>query len=147
MLVGDAVAGNGGIAPPDSATNSGSAINDLYWIVIGITLAIFLLVEGALVWFILRFRHRGDDDTEGPQIHGNTRLELLWTAVPFLILVAILIVTIVKIPAVQAKPRPGRPGHSSCRSSRTRTTGSTSTRTASSPSITLRLPVGQPMQL
>lgn len=109
MLVGGAVAGNGGIAPPDSATNSGSAINDLYWIVIGVTIAVFLLVEGALVWFLLRFRHRGGDDTDGPQFHGNTRLELLWTAVPFLILVGILVVTIVKIPAVQASPDPDDP--------------------------------------
>jgi cytochrome c oxidase subunit 2 len=106
VLAGQAVAGNGGIAPPDSATASGSAINDLYWIVIGITIAIFLLAEGALVWFLFRFRRRPGtaEGIEGPQIHGNTRLEILWTAVPFLILVAILVVTIVKVPAVQANP-------------------------------------------
>lgn len=107
VLAGSALAGNGGIAPPDSATTSGSAINDLYWIVIGVTIAVFLLVEGALVWFLLRFRRRGDDDSEGPQFHGNTRLELLWTAVPLLILAAILVVTIVKVPAVQSSPGPG----------------------------------------
>jgi cytochrome c oxidase subunit 2 len=98
-------AGNGGIAPPDSATSSGSEINELYWIVIGITAAVFLLVEGALVWFIFRYRRRpgATFDEDGPQIHGNTRLELLWTAIPFFILVGIMVVTIVKVPRVDAK--------------------------------------------
>jgi len=102
-------AGNGGIAPPDSATTSGSAINDVYWIVIGVTAAVFLVVEGALVWFIFRFRRRRgtEFDADGPQIHGNTKLELLWTAIPFLILVAIIVVTIVKVPSVDAKPPKG----------------------------------------
>ena len=104
-----ALAGNGGIAPPDSATTSGGAINDLYWIVIGITAAVFLVVEGALVWFLFRFRRRPGTayDADGPQIHGNTRLELVWTAIPFLILVAIMVVTIVKVPSVEARPSSG----------------------------------------
>lgn len=105
-----ALAGNnGGIAPPDSATPSGSAINQLYWIVIGVTATVFVLVEGALLWFIFRFRRRPDTaaEAEGPQIHGNTRLELIWTAIPLLILVAILVVTIIKVPSVQAEPSAG----------------------------------------
>ena len=109
ILVPGALAGNGGIAPPDSATANGSDINELYWIVIGITAAVFLVVESALVWFLVRFRRRPGTafDEDGPQIHGNTRLELLWTAVPLLILVAIMVVTIVKVPSVEAKPGPG----------------------------------------
>lgn len=100
---------NGGIAPPDSATESGSQINDLYWIVMGVTIAIFLLVEGAIVWFVLRFRRRRGTpfQADAPQIHGNTRLELAWTVVPLLVLVAILAVTIVKVPSVEARPAPG----------------------------------------
>ena len=104
---GIALGGNGGIAPPDSVTESGSSINQLYWIVIGVTVAIFILVEGALVWFIFRFRRRpGQTTEEGPQIHGNTRLELIWTAIPLLILIGIMVVTIVKVPSVQANPEP-----------------------------------------
>ena len=104
-----AYGGNGGIAPPDSATESGSTINEIYWLVIGITAAIFILVEGALILFILRYRRRrGTADTaEGPQIHGNTRLELIWTAIPALILVAIMVITIVKVPDVNSAPPDG----------------------------------------
>ena len=53
-----ALAGNGGIAPPDSATASGSQINDLWWILMGILITIFVLVEGALLWFVFRYRRR-----------------------------------------------------------------------------------------
>ena len=77
LLAADGLAGNGGVAPPESATSSGSAINELYWILIGICAFILIVVEGALLTFIVRFRRRrGTADAEGPQIHGNTRLEL-----------------------------------------------------------------------
>jgi cytochrome c oxidase subunit 2 len=101
--------GNAGFAPPDSATDSGSTINDLWWIIIGILATIFILVEGALVWFLIRYRRRPSTpyETEGPQVHGNTRLELLWTVVPLLILVGITVVTIIKVPSVEAKPKSG----------------------------------------
>ena len=106
VLAPVAWAGNGGIAPPNSATSSGSEINDLYWILMGILIAIFLIVESALVWFILRYRRRKGTpyETEGPQIHGNTRLELIWTGIPFVILVILMVVTIVKVPSVEARP-------------------------------------------
>jgi cytochrome c oxidase subunit 2 len=110
VLAPAALAGdNGGIAPPDSATPGGSDINELYWILMGILIAIFLLVEGALVWFIFRYRRRHGTapDAEGPQIHGNTRLELLWTAIPTAILIVLMVVTIVKVPSVEARPDPG----------------------------------------
>lgn len=102
------LASNGGIAPPDSATPSGRSINELYWIVMSILIVIFLLVEGALVYFIVRFRRkRGTPaDADGPQIHGNTRLELVWTGIPLVILIALIVVTIVKVPSVQAEPGP-----------------------------------------
>jgi cytochrome c oxidase subunit 2 len=104
-----ALAGNGGIAPPDSATASGSQINDLWWILMGILITIFVLVEGALVWFVFRYRRRRGQapETEGPQLHGHTRLELVWTAVPTAILIALIVVTIVMVPTVEAQPGEG----------------------------------------
>src|SRR5678815_2207200 len=40
--------------------------------------AVFILVEGALVWIIFRYRGK-PDDPEPRQVHGNTALEILWT--------------------------------------------------------------------
>jgi cytochrome c oxidase subunit 2 len=108
VLASDAWAGNGGIGPPSPASESANEINELYWIVMGVLIVIFLIVEGALAWFIFRYRRRRGTayDAEGPQVHGNTRLELIWTTVPLLILIGLIVVTIVKVPSVDAKPSP-----------------------------------------
>jgi cytochrome c oxidase subunit 2 len=100
-----AIAAPGGIGPPDPQTDSGKAIAQLYWIVFAICAVVFVAVETALVLFVIRFRRRRDvpEDAEGPQIHGNTRLEVIWTIAPAVVLVAIAIFTLARIPAVQAK--------------------------------------------
>lgn len=54
---------------------------------------VFLLVEGALVYAILRFRAR-DGDAEPNQVHGNTTLEIIWTIIPALILAGIAVPTV-----------------------------------------------------
>jgi cytochrome c oxidase subunit 2 len=96
--------GLGGLAPADPASPSGEAINELYWFVFGICAVVFVAVEAALVLFILRFRRRPTTpvDAEGPQIHGNTRLEVIWTIIPSVILVVIAVVVLVRTPAVNA---------------------------------------------
>ena len=105
VAVGTAFAGNGGLGPPTPHTPSGEAISHLYWIVFAVCAVVFVLVEGALIYFIVRFRRRADTpaEAEGPQVHGNTRLEIIWTAIPAIILAALAIFTFTQIPAVQAR--------------------------------------------
>ena len=55
--------------------------------------AVFILVEGALVWIIFRYRGK-PDDPEPRQVHGNTALEILWTAIPALLLALISVPTV-----------------------------------------------------
>jgi cytochrome c oxidase subunit 2 len=105
LAAGPASAAPGGIGPPTPETPSGEAISCLYWIVLGLCAIVFVLVETALILFIVRFRRRRDtpESAEGPQIHGNTRLEIIWTAIPAVILAALAIFTFTQIPAVQAQ--------------------------------------------
>jgi len=113
VLATPAGAGNGGVAPVPPASPNAQAIRDTYWLVLGLTGGIFLLVETALVLFIVRFRRRRRPATaEGPQIRGHARLELLWTLVPVLVLATIAGFVLAKVPAIEsaptAKAAPGR---------------------------------------
>src|SRR5436309_6358732 len=104
-LVSVAHGGNAGHAPDTPHSPNAQRINDSYkWIAI-FAAAILALVEGALIWFVIRYRRRGRPRTaEGPQIHGATRLELIWTAIPVLILAAIASFIFYKLPGIEDVP-------------------------------------------
>jgi cytochrome c oxidase subunit 2 len=104
VLAHVALAGDpAGLSPRGPDSPQAAKIEDIYWVLIAISGAIFILVEGALVLFIVRFRNRGRSRTlEGPEIHGATRLELIWTAIPVVILAAIVAFVLVKLPGVNS---------------------------------------------
>jgi cytochrome c oxidase subunit 2 len=104
-LAAVAYAGNGGFAPETPHSPNASRINDSYkWIGLFAGI-IFLVVEGSLLWFVFRYRRRGRPRTaEGPQIHGATRLELIWTAIPVLILAVIAGFLFYKLPGIKDVP-------------------------------------------
>jgi cytochrome c oxidase subunit II len=66
-------------------------------------LAVFVLVEGALLYAIFRFRGK-PDDPEPRQVHGNTTVEIIWTVIPALILAAIAVPTVRGIFETNATP-------------------------------------------
>jgi cytochrome c oxidase subunit 2 len=72
----------------------------VFWI----AAAVFFLVEGALILFALRYRHRKGRETIPPQIHGNTRLEIAWTIIPALILAGVAVPTVTTIFDLARKP-------------------------------------------
>jgi cytochrome c oxidase subunit II len=110
VLTGPALAGNGGIAPPAETPQAGR-IKDVYWVILGISAVIFLIVEVSLILFIVQYRNRGRPRTdEGPQIRGHTRLELIWTGIPVLILVAIMTFVFYKLPGIQDIPEANAAG-------------------------------------
>ena len=104
-FAGAAWAGNGGFAPKTPASPNASGINSSYKLIALFTGLIFLLVEGTLVWFLFRYRRRGRARTaEGPQVHGATRLELIWTAAPVVILAAIAAFVFYELPGIKNVP-------------------------------------------
>jgi cytochrome c oxidase subunit 2 len=110
VLAGTAFAGAGRGTPPANSPNA-KGIQDLYVIVLVVTAVIFVIVEGALLLFIFRFRGRGRERTaEGPQIRGHTRLELIWTVIPALILAGIITVVFFKLPGIKDVPDAGAAG-------------------------------------
>lgn len=61
----------------------------IFWAALGV----FVVVEGILLYSVLRFRQRSESDPIPAQIHGNTRIEILWTIAPALILLVIAVLT------------------------------------------------------
>jgi cytochrome c oxidase subunit 2 len=102
---GVATAANGGFTPQHAHSPNAHRINDAYYVILGLTAAIFVLVETLLVVFVWRYRSRGRPRTvEGAQVHGHTRLELIWTAGPVLILAVIAAFVFYKLPGISDTP-------------------------------------------
>jgi len=102
---GVAAAATGGFTPEHPHSPNAYRINQTYYVILGLTAGIFVLVETLLVVFIWRYRSRGRPRTvEGAQVHGHTRLELMWTAGPVLILAVIAAFVFYKLPGIADVP-------------------------------------------
>ena len=78
VVVAGAAAANGGFTPVQPHSPNAKHINTTYYVILGFTSAIFVLVAGALGTFIVKYRGRGRPRTEdGAQVHGHTRLGLI----------------------------------------------------------------------
>jgi cytochrome c oxidase subunit 2 len=80
---------------PDSATVEFDRIQDIYWFATWMSVVIFALVSAVIVFSVWKWRVPPDDDAEGPPIHGHTGLEIVWTAVPAVLVIALGIVSAV----------------------------------------------------
>lgn len=80
---------------PDSASEEMDRIEFTYWFTTVISIVIFAVVVGVIVYVVIAFRAQPDDDTDGPPIHGNARLEVVWTAIPAVLVIAIGVITAV----------------------------------------------------
>jgi cytochrome c oxidase subunit 2 len=75
---------------PTKASVQAGRIHTLYDVLLIASVPIFVLVETVVVFSVWRFRRRpGDKRVDGPPIHGNTRLEVVWTVFPALLLLGL----------------------------------------------------------
>src|SRR5258708_25922098 len=94
------------IFSPESAP--AHAISHLAGFVLLISAAIFVVVAGLLVYAVVRFRRRAnDDETEPAQVYGSGPVETAWTTVPFLIVVVLTLTTAPAMQQVQNARKPG----------------------------------------
>jgi cytochrome c oxidase subunit II len=96
--------------PESGGSPNASSIDSLYKIILYIALAIFLLVEGALAYALVRFRAR--KGAVAAQIRGNTRLEVGWTLGAALVLAVLAVLTFVKLSSIQNPVNSGPGGES-----------------------------------
>jgi cytochrome c oxidase subunit 2 len=76
---------------PAGVTEQGRDVESLYNFFLVTAAVVFVLVAGLMVWSIIRYRRKGDELP--PQIHGSNRLELAWTILPTILVVALFVAT------------------------------------------------------
>ena len=78
---------------PTSASEEFDRIQNIYWFATVMSIVIFALVGAVVVYSVWKWRVPLDDDADGPPIHGHTGLEIAWTAVPAILVIALGIVS------------------------------------------------------
>lgn len=79
-------------------------VDSLFKLVFWLAVGVFVLVEGALVYALVRFRRRRGQDENPVQVHGNTRLELIWTIIPAVLLLGVAVPTVATIFDLARRP-------------------------------------------
>jgi len=92
------------VSPLDCAGPNACDIVSIYTSIFWIAMAVLVIVGGLIVFAALRFRRK--DDQEPAQVHGNPRLEILWTAIPVVIVSFLFIRTTLRIDYVRNGPPP-----------------------------------------
>jgi len=72
---------------PVAAADEANLYDELFDTLITIVTAVFLLVQGILIYSMFKFRRQKGDNTDGPAVHDNFLLEIVWTAVPTVLVI------------------------------------------------------------
>jgi cytochrome c oxidase subunit II len=75
---------------PQDGSLQASNIHTLYAVLLIVSVPIFVLVETVVLYSMWKFRMKpGQEEMDGPPIHGNTRLEVVWTALPAVLIIGL----------------------------------------------------------
>src|SRR6201994_4022576 len=75
---------------PNDGSIQSHNVRTLYDVLLIVSVPIFVLVETVILYSVWKFRMKpGEEEKDGPPIHGNTRLEVVWTAIPAILLVSL----------------------------------------------------------
>jgi cytochrome c oxidase subunit II len=88
---------------PTRASGSAGEIDTLYDVLLIVSVPIFVLVMTVAIYSVVKFRARPGDTRDGAPIHGNTRLEIVWVAIPFILVTGLAIYGWVVLNDIEAK--------------------------------------------
>ena len=80
---------------PEQASEEREGIDFVLWLTIGICIFVFAVVAAISIYAGFKFRARPDDDSDGPPIHGHTGIEIVWTAIPTILVTIIAVASAV----------------------------------------------------
>ncbi|HEX2105661.1 MAG TPA: cytochrome c oxidase subunit II [Solirubrobacteraceae bacterium] len=94
--------------PAPGSTQAGP-IDTLWDVLLIASVPVFVLVTVVIAFSVINFRMRpGEEGIDGPPIHGNTRLEVIWTAVPAILIVGLVTYAYVVLRDIEQAPASGR---------------------------------------
>lgn len=79
---------NNGLLPVQASAQA-PLVDDFFNVMVTIGTALFLVVEGAILIFVIKYRQRPGDNTDGVPVEGNFSLEIFWTAIPSIIVIGL----------------------------------------------------------
>jgi cytochrome c oxidase subunit 2 len=88
---------------PKSADTASHKIDTLYDVLLICSVPVFVLVMTVAIYSVVKFRAKPGDMSDGAPIHGNTRLEIIWVTIPFLMVTALAVYGWVVLDKVEAK--------------------------------------------
>ncbi|MEP7335945.1 MAG: cytochrome c oxidase subunit II [Actinomycetota bacterium] len=80
---------------PEQASEERQGIDLVFWVTVAICIFVFAIVAAVSIYAGVKFRVRPDDESDGPPIHGHTGIEIVWTAVPTLLVTIIAVLSAV----------------------------------------------------
>src|SRR5438477_3986495 len=101
-LIGIAIALNIRWFPPAADTAS-HKIDTLYDVLLICSVPVFVLVMTVAIYSVIKFRAKPGDMSDGAPIHGNTRLEIVWVTIPFLMVTGLAVYGWIVLHDVEAK--------------------------------------------
>jgi cytochrome c oxidase subunit II len=88
---------------PEDASGAASDVDTVYDVLLICSVPIFVLVMTIAIYSVVRFRAKPGDMGDGPPIHGNTRLEIVWVSIPFIMVTALAIYGWIVLNDIEAK--------------------------------------------
>ncbi len=93
---------------PAQASNVSSKIDTFWDVLVIVSVPIFVAVTTMLLFSIWRWRQRaGEEELDGPPIHGSTKLEVIWTIIPTIVIAALTTYAAILLVDIQAAPAKG----------------------------------------
>jgi cytochrome c oxidase subunit 2 len=90
---------------PTAASKQAGPIDTLWYVLLGVSIPVFVLVVVVVVYSVRMFRVRpGQEQLDGPPIHGNTRLEVLWTALPTALIFGLVVYAYLVLHHIEKAP-------------------------------------------
>jgi cytochrome c oxidase subunit 2 len=88
---------------PTNASGAADQIDTVYDVLLICSVPVFVLVMTIAIYSVVRFRAKPGDMGDGPPIHGNTRLEIIWVTIPFIMVTALATYAWIVLHDIEAK--------------------------------------------